>query len=373
MISREELKSIAKMRPGKAFYLTLYLNVDPSAHVKNNYLIHTKNMIKQTVENTDKKILKKINADIEKIDLYMRMNKKIFRKGLAILSSTEKNFWREFHLSVPFRNEMIVDSTPYIKPLLDLLDNYQRYAILLVGRDTARIFVVHLGEIEEYTEVRSDNVPGRHKKGGWFALSEKSYERHIDYHVELHLKDVMKKLESFLSHEYVGRLLIGGSSEAVAKVKEMIPQSVSDIIIGVFQADMHAGSKEVLAKAEPILQTFEKKKEQEDIDKLLTRARKNEHAVIGIEDVLNALQEGRIMKLFFMKDFKQSGLSCAKCQHMTTQKIKICPYCKGDMRKVNYIVDLIAQKAIEHGALIEVLSENNKLKRSGNIGAFLRY
>ena len=373
MLSREELKNIAKIRPGKAFYVSLYLNVGPSANVKNNYLIHTKNLIRQMAEKTDKKILRKINADIEKIDVYTRMNKRTFRKGLALISSIEKNFWREFHLSVPFRNEMIVDSTPYIKPLLDLLDNYQRYAILLVGRDTARIFIVHLGEIEEYTEVRSDNVPGRHKKGGWFALAEKSYERHIDYHVELHLKDVMKKLESFLSLEYVGRLLIGGSSEAVAKVKEMIPRSVSDIIIGVFQADMHAGSKEVLEKAEPILQGFEKKKEQDDVEQLLTRARKNENAVIGIEDVLNALQEGRIMKLFFLKDFNRSGLSCAQCEHVTTQKIKVCPYCNGGMRKVNHIVDLIAQKAIEHGAFIEVLSENKKLKRAGNIGAFLRY
>ena len=373
MLNHEELKSIAKIRPGEAYYVSLYLNVDPSAHIKNKYLIHAKNLIRQTIENTDKITAKKINADIEKIDLYLKMNKKIFKKGLALLSCMEKKFWREFHLSVPFRNEMIVENTPYIKPLLDLLDNYQRYAILLVGKDAARIFIVHLGEIEEYTEVRSDDVPGKHKKGGWFALSEKSYERHIDYHVELHLKDVMKKLESFLSHEYVGRLLIGGSSEAVAKVKEMIPQSVSDISIGAFQADMHAGSKEVLAKAEPILQRFEKKKEQEDVNELLTRARKKENAVTGIEDVLNALQEGRIMKLLFMEDYKQSGLSCVQCEYMTTQKIQVCPYCKGKMKRVNYIVDLIAQKAIEHGALIEVLSENKKLKRSGNIGAFLRY
>jgi len=58
-----------------------------------------------------------------------------------------------------------------------------------------------------------------HKKGGWFSLSEKSFERHIDYHVSMHLKDVVKQLDSFLSGEYVGRLLIGGSEEAVTKVK----------------------------------------------------------------------------------------------------------------------------------------------------------
>ena len=43
------------------------------------------------------------------------------------------------------------------------------------------------------------------------------------------------------------------------------------------------------------------------------------------------------------------------------------------MQKVNYIVDLVAQKAVEQGAMVEVVSENKKLEESGSIGAFLRF
>ncbi|MEW6587526.1 MAG: Vms1/Ankzf1 family peptidyl-tRNA hydrolase, partial [Nitrospirota bacterium] len=340
---------------------------------KGDYLIHVKNMIRQTTEKLDKPVLKKISADVEKIDSYILSNKRIFKKGLVILSSQEKKFWREFHLSVPMKNEVIVDSTPYIKPLLDVLDNYQRYAVLLVGRDAARLFLVHLGEIEEYAEVRSDDVPGRHKKGGWFALSEKSYERHIDYHVNMHLKDVVKQLDSFLSGEYVGRILIGGSEEAVWKVKAMLPQPVLDKLIGAFQAEMFANAKDILDKAEPILRAFEEKKETEEIEDLLAKALKNENAVIGIDNVLHALQEGRLMKLVMLKDFKSPGLSCTQCGYLNTHDIAFCPYCKGGMQTVNYIVDLIAQKAVEQGALVEVVSSSKRLEEAGSIGAFLRF
>ncbi|MFZ5907159.1 MAG: hypothetical protein ACOYVJ_07075 [Nitrospirota bacterium] len=373
MLSREELKEIAKMRGNDAYFVSLYLNVDPTVNVKDSYGIHVKNMLKQTTEKLAKPVLKKVTADLEKIESYLLTDKRTFKKGLAVLSSQEKKFWKEFHLSVPLKNEIIVDQVPYIKPLLGILDNYQRYAILLVGRDSARLFLVHLGEIEEYAEVHSDDVPGRHKKGGWFALAEKSYERHIDYHVSMHLKDVLKKLDSFLSGEYVGRLLVGGSEEAVPKVRAMLPQSIADKVIGTFQADMSAGSKDILDKAEPILMSFEEKKEEEDVDELLTRAMKNEHAVIGVEDVLNALQEGRIMKLVMLKDFRQSGKSCSRCGHLNSHDIALCPYCKGEMQKVRYIVDLIAQKAVEQGALVEVVAKNKKLKEAGNIGAFLRF
>src|SRR4030043_188005 len=373
MLNREELKEIAKMRDEDAFFVSLYLNVNPLTNRKNDYVIHVKNMLKQTTENLDKVVLKKINGDFKKIEAYVLANKRIFKKGLAVLSSQEKDIWKEFHLSVPIKNEVIVDKTPYIKPLLDILDNYQRYAILLVDRESARLFIIHLGEIEEYTEVHSADVPGRHKKGGWFALSGKSYERHIDYHVGLHLKDVLKQLDTFLSREYVGRLLIGGSEEAVTKVKAMLPHAIADKIIGTFQTEMFANSKEVLKKVEPVLQVFEEKKETENINGLLTKAMKNENAVIGIEDVLNALQEGRIMKLIFLKDYKQSGLTCKNCGYLTIQHISKCPYCKGEIQGVNYIVDLAAQKAVEQGAFVEVTDENKKLKESGSIGAFLRF
>jgi peptide chain release factor subunit 1 len=373
MLNREELKEIAKMRAEDAFFVSLYVNVNPMTNVKSDYVIHVKNMLKQTADNLAKTLGKKVSSSLEKIESYILTNKRIFKKGLAILCSQEKNFWKEFHLSVPIKNEIIVDNTPYIKPLLDILDNYQRYAILLVGKESARLFLVHLGEIEEYTEVHSDGVPGKHKKGGWFALSEKSYERHIDYHVGLHLKDVLKQLDSFLSGEYVGRLIVGGSEEAVTKVKAMLPLTITDKIIGTFQAEMFANSKEILKKVEPVLQSSESKKETATIDDLITKALKNENAVIGIENVLNALQEGRIMKLIFLKDFKQSGLKCKNCGYFTVQHISTCPYCKGKIQKVNYIVELAAQRAVEQGAIVEVTADNKKLKDAGYIGAFLRF
>ncbi len=373
MISREELKNIAKMKGEGAYFVSVYLNVNPMTTVKDNYVIHAKNMLRETTETLDKTVLKKVKGDIDKIESYIITNKRVFKKGLALLSSQERKFWREYHVAVPFKNEIIVDTTPYVKPLLDVLDNYQRSAILLVDRESARLFLVYLGEIEEYAEVHSEDVPGRHKKGGWFSLAEKSYERHIDYHVGLHLKDVMRELEAFLSGEYVGRLIIGGSEEAVTKVKAMLPQGIADKVIGTFQAEMFANTKEIMKKVEPLLQAYEKKKETEDIDELLTKAMKNENAVVGIENVMNALQEGRVMKLIVLKDLAQAGISCTQCGYLSIQNVPSCPFCGGAIQREKHLVDLVAQRAVEQGAFVEVASENGTFREAGGIGAFLRF
>lgn len=95
---------------------------------------------------------------------------------------------------------------------------------------------------------------------------------------------------------------------------------------------------------------------------------KNENAVIGIENVLNAMQEGRIMKLVILQDYANTGLSCLNCGNLAVQELSSCPYCKGEMQKVNYIVDLVAQKAVEQGATVEVVSKNKKLRRPETLG-----
>ncbi|MCX7914285.1 MAG: Vms1/Ankzf1 family peptidyl-tRNA hydrolase [Thermodesulfovibrionales bacterium] len=374
MLNMQELKELANFSNGKGYFVSCYLNVDPIFNKKGDYILHLKNMIKKTIESLDKSVYKRVKEDLEKIEHYVLTNKRLFKKGLAIFSSKENSLWREYNLGVPVKNELIVDKTIHTKPLSDLLDNYQRYGVLLVGKDVARIFIIHLGEIVEYGEVTTADIPGKHKKGGWFALAQNHYERHINVHVGMHLKDVVEKLDSFLALEYVGRLILGGSDEAVSMVKTMLRKPILDKVIGSVKVEMFAKSDEVLAKVEPLVSAYERMKEDDTVKELIAKAMKNEAAVIGLENVLNALQEQRVMKLVLLSAHKQDiGWECKSCGFLTMQKIISCPYCKGEFDAVDNIIDVAIQKAIQQGALVEVVQQNDDLANAGGIGAFLRF
>ncbi|MDI6802098.1 MAG: Vms1/Ankzf1 family peptidyl-tRNA hydrolase [Thermodesulfovibrionales bacterium] len=372
MLNRAELREIASMEGKESYFVSLYLNVDPMFNPKGDHMVHFKNMMKVS-DTLDKAVYKKVKDDLDKIQNYVLSNKRMFKKGLALLSSSENSFWKEYNLGVPLKNGLFVDKSPYTKPLMDILDNYQRYAVLLVDKESARIFVIHLGEIVEYGEVHTVDVHGKHKKGGWFALSQNHYERHIDYHVSLHLKEVVEKLDSFLSGEYIGRLIIGGSDEAVSMIKGMLHKTVLDKVIGAAKVEMFAKSDEILSRVEPIVSAYEKKKEDETVDSLIAKALKNENAVLGLDNVIHTLQEQRVMKLIVLKDYKANGYNCSSCNFLSYQKTDLCPYCNGRMEGVDYLVDMAGEKAIQQGALIEVVSENKKLLDAGGIGAFLRF
>ncbi len=92
MLSREELKEMAKIRGDGAQFVSFFLNVNPMTNAKDNYIIHVKNLIKNTMDTLEKDVLKKVGADLEKIESYILTNKPIFKKGLAIISSQEKKY-----------------------------------------------------------------------------------------------------------------------------------------------------------------------------------------------------------------------------------------------------------------------------------------
>lgn len=372
MLNNAELKEIASMDGGN-YFISLYLNVDPIFNKKGDYMVHFKNMMKHTLETLDKAIYKKVKDDLERIDGYVLSNKRMFRKGLVLLSSSASSFWKEYHINVPVRNELIVNSAPNIKPLLDILDNYETYAVLVVDKESARIFVIHLGDIVEYAEVHSSDVPGKHKKGGWFALSQDHYERHIDYHVGLHLKDVVDKFDSFLSGEHIGRVIIGGSEEAVSMVKGMLHRTVADKLIGSVKIEMFAKPDEVLNKVQSIVLEHEKKKEADTIEALITRAMKNEKAVLGFGNVLDMLREKRVMKLVLSGDYKKGGCICRSCGSLSAQTADNCTFCGGAMEVISDITDHIGEAAVRQGALVEVVSGNKRLSDAGGIGALLRF
>lgn len=373
MLDAAELREIMSVNGKDGYFVSLYLNVDPAFNKRGDYMVHFKNMIKKTTDSLDKSVYKKVKDDIGKIEGYVSANKRLFRKGLAILSSAEKSFWRDYHLAVPVKNELIVDRMPYAKPLMDIFSNKQRHAVVLVDKESARIFIVHLGEIVEYSEVHTSDIPGKHKKGGWFALSQNHYERHIDFHVGVHLKKVVDKLDAFISEEQIGRLIVGGSDEAVSMFKCLLHKTVLDKLIGIVKIEMFAKPDEVMRRIEPVINEYEKKKEELIIETLIANALKKENAVLGLADVLSSLQEQRVMKLVVLSDFKESGYACGPCGFLSLQQIDNCPLCSGKTEYVDHMAELSGELAVQQGAIVKIVADNRRLSEAGGIGAFLRF
>ncbi len=55
------------------------------------------------------------------------------------------------------------EDTPYIAPLLEILDEYERYGVVLADKEQARLFTVFIGEIAEHYDAFAP-APVKHFK-----------------------------------------------------------------------------------------------------------------------------------------------------------------------------------------------------------------
>ena len=93
---------------------------------------------------------------------------------------------------------------------------------------------------------------------------------------------------------------------------------------------MFAKPDEVLNKVHAVLLAYEKKSGLEMVETLIAKALKNESAVLGLGNVLNALQTERVMRLVVLEGYKASGFVCCSCGYLSAEKIAPCPFCKGN-------------------------------------------
>lgn len=373
MFTRDDLTRINNFRGEGDLLTSVYLNVNPVTNPKGEYFVAFRNLIKNEIDKLSSADQKLLKEDIIKIEAYLKGGKTEFKKSLAILSSVSSDIWEVYHLSVPLKNCVVIDKTAYLKPLASMIEQNHSYAIALVDREHARLFRIQLGEIAEYAELFTPDVPGKHKKGGWYGLASNRFRRHIDVHVHFHLMDVVKHLEEILKIGDVNHFIVGGSEESIALFNKMLPQPIKAKTAGTFAADMHAGNGEILEKSLDIIKGAGKVIEETLVDELVTRASKNGSAAMGLDDVLSQLQSGNIHHLLYMEGFNASGFKCPSCNFLTVQDLKTCPYCSTTLETIGHLIDFAIQKAIDQGAGISAITISNKLKEAGSIGALLRY
>lgn len=373
MITREELRGLSAVAGAAPHFVSLYLDVSPAANTRGDYEIRYKNLLRSALDKLDKKMQRELQADFDAIQTVLSQGKRQLQKGLALLSCQAQDLLRVYHFSVPVADDLVIDAKPYLKPMLDLLDNYRRYAVVLVDRESARIFLVHLGEIEEYTDLFSE-VPGQHKKGGWAALSQTRFKRYIEQQVRVHLEEVIELLdEALLGREEIDRILVGGPTRAVARFGEMLPPALQSRVVGRFAAEMTAGVQEVLQQSLSIMNQVERQDEEELLQALEDQVRQGDLGVIGLDDTIASVQQGRVRTLVLQAGFKAAGSRCTACGSLMTGNPGICRYCNQPVESVPYLVELISQQALAQGAQVEVIRHSARLQPMGMIGAFLRY
>ncbi|MDP8239707.1 MAG: VLRF1 family aeRF1-type release factor [Candidatus Hatepunaea meridiana] len=375
MLSHKEMKELASHMLKDSHYVSLYLDVDPTNNPKKDeLLLHFKNLSKDAFEKLKVEEQHSIQIDIDNIEDYLIHHPKDMKRGIAIFSSQSDDFWRVYHTAMPFTNQLVIEHDPYIKPLAAMTDIYSRYLIIVVRNKRARILMADMGQIEELFIIEIP-VPelDSGRDGSTGDMAEIRAQRQKDQVRKRLYKELISVIEKMRRDEDIHRILLIGTDSHRGRFKDALPNELRERVVGEFAVEYNASPNEILKLSMPIMKDVEYKFERKALDELFNTGGGGAGAVLGLSDVLDALQQGNVHKLYVMSNMVEPGMVCNNCGAVTTLRETPCPYCGGEMRKVTYMLDLAIQKAMDQGARIDMLEEAPRLVKTGGIGAKLRY
>ncbi len=284
-------------------------------------------------------------------------------KGLIVFASYINNFFEEYRLSLPLKNLLVVDSSPYIKPIAELLDEYEPYGLVILNSHRARIYVVSSEKTEERS--MSKDIMSKHHKGGW---SQARFQRIRKGAIEHFLKDVAEAMEKIFSYEIKG-IVIAGPGEAKIWLGNYLSHNIKEKIIDTMDASFE--EEDIMERAEEMVEKEEKEEEERELEKLKKEVLKNGLAVIGIKETMRDVKNGMVETLLLSKGLKIKGWKCEKCQVFEVGEKEKCPYCGGRTTVVD-VMEEVAEVAEKMDTEIKFI-ENDAFKNMGGMGGFLRY
>jgi peptide subunit release factor 1 (eRF1) len=374
LVTVADLEALAAFHSDASPVVSLYLDVRPEERQGEKVRAKLKHLLDEAKRRpfaSSKQRRRAFHHEAERLLTWFESEYDGTGRGLAIFTASEPGLWRSFRLPVPVRDRLIIADRPYLRPLLTLVDEFERHLVLLVDKQTARLFVVYLGEIEEYTVLMDELVP-RPKAGGWSA---EKYQRHHDMHVLWHVKHAVEATERLWMRERCQWLLIGGTEEPLAEVRRLLPKALRERLAGEIAVSVQDAADAVLARVLEVEQAIERRVEAERVAALLEAAQGHGPGVLGLERTLEAVVEGRGQVLVVEEDFRQPGWGCPHCQYLGASETVRCPLCDTALDPQIDIVERAAERAIDQNATIEVLrgEARQALAAHGHIGALLRY
>jgi peptide subunit release factor 1 (eRF1) len=265
---------------------------------------------------------------------------------------------------------------PYVRPLLELLDEAERYAVVLTDRQQARLFSVALGEIEEHHRAfAAADVRAPRTTGTDHLWSEKRFQRRADAHAHHHLKQVAGFLRAWQREVGFDRLVIAGPVEATGELLRLLPRGLADRVVATWKMPMEVHEPELLRQVMELHERRETEREIDLTEELLSASQGRKDAVVGLQPTLDALREGRVLKLLYTAEDPIAGGRCRRCGLLSARLIRECAFCGGEVEPVADLLGRMARHVSDAGGSLDRLhgAAADGLRREGGVGAFLRF
>jgi hypothetical protein len=373
--SARTLDRIARLHGEELPVVSAYLAVDPgpdarrTLRTKADSLLHRIRSLAED-RSLDHDARMSLRTDIERIQR-LATTGPLGRGTLAIFACSGAGVLELVRLPRAVRDRIMVDATPWIGPMLAVLDQYPRCCALVVDRESAHMWELYLGEVRDAGRIdgrslRNPAYAGRH------GLAEYRVRNKADELSKRHFREVAGALERLFRTDRYDVLAVGGHEHELPGFLDFLPQTLRDRVAGTFAIDPHtATTATVRPHAEAILDRFELDEQQRSVSEVMQAVARGGLAVAGLEPCLWAGSVAAVRKLLVQEEAVAPGVVCDVSGWFATSG-ETCPLCGGPTRKTPDVIDELIETVIDEGGSIQHVRADTEL-RAHLTAAWLRF
>ncbi|MCP4899029.1 MAG: hypothetical protein GY906_18825 [bacterium] len=374
MLGRGVLSRLHCLTEQDSFSLTLYLDIDQNkqSNRKGGHVVQAEAMLRQIKSKhaKDREVSKAVTAALGLVH-----ELKTSGKTAVVVSHPGIGLAEVHQLQVGLPTSVHWRRGAFLRPIVEAMDEHERYGVVLADTQRARLFTVQLGELVEHEDLVSETAQKTRAHGTdqWRAQSRQ--DRHHDEKAALHAKRAIDALHDLSLKAPFDRLIVAGPRKAASQIVRLLPRRLQGKLVETISLPVNAPSRTVLGSILKVQERVEREHESTLVDGLLAELHDGGKAVSDFAPVVDAVNQGRVWKLVYGKGFASEGGECSDCGCYLPMPGSPCSYCGGDVAPVLHCVDRLSQSVLDMGGRVEVVDglASRKLAGVGSIGAVLRY
>ena len=368
------LHRLASYEPRDGDVISLYVNLGPDQNGRSAHDVFLRrtfaDQLKAAAARPD--TADGLTRAVARIEAFLTDDVDRTAKAAAIFASADGDeFFEAVPLDAPIdAHQLFLGPVPHLFPLVRLINQYPRYAALLLDTNRARIIVFELGAVETRAEVSGEKTR-RHSMGGW---SQARYQRRTENLHLQHLKEVVETLERVVRDEAIDHVIVAGDATVVARLQEQLPDPLASKVVDAVRLDRHAAEHEIVDEAMAALRRNDAQDDRERVAEVIGAWRASGLGVAGPEATLRALQIGQVDELLIaatpaiLKAVQALPDDAAAAPSTAARSAP-----DGAEIAQLHLADELVTRATQSGAAVRIIEDAALLEDHGGVAAALRF
>jgi len=312
MLGRGVLSSLHTLTQQKTYTLTMYLDIDQNkqSNRKRGFVVQAEALLKDLKARHGRSVRLDTAAKTA-----MSLVRKLRPRGQAalVVVHPETKLKEIQQIELPFAISAHWRRGAFLRPIVEAMDEHERYGVVLTDTKRARLFTVYVGELTEHENLFSETSQRTRSLGADQMRAQKRHDQRHQEEVASHAKKVIDAIHDLALQAPFDRLIVAGTPKATSQLIRLLPKRLRGKLVETVGMSVRASQKEVLKKILAVQRKMEREQESVLVEGVLAELHDGGKAVGGFASVLDAVNQSRVWKLFYAKGLKKVGGECSDC------------------------------------------------------------